>query len=307
MNENELNDKQTKDATVENNEPDSHDIEIVNSLPKSGEEYYYLLSKEKRKSVVPFSSMDIEYFELIDVEDKAAFICMSRVQRDEHINYLRSADSYENNTSTKTDETRMTRKQGKSLIGLLTKNLRSLIKEKNKTAGGDGEGYLEKSTHTEIEKKYVGLKKVYIVAAIGVLCVVVMGSVLRGLGSNKKDKDERVNDFNSKNAITGTHLYSIPKDYSVLAADEKREKANRENSRNTVNNDKKDKSIDKNGVGDRDQKSIKQKLYRREEDYGEHNSKLNKESELKKLKEEELLKAMASPIGFEIKRGSSGK
>ena len=50
MNENELNDKQKKDATVENNEPDSHDIEIVNSLPKSGEEYYYLLSKEKRKS-----------------------------------------------------------------------------------------------------------------------------------------------------------------------------------------------------------------------------------------------------------------
>ena len=108
-------------------------------------------------------------------------------------------------------------------------------------------------------------------------------------------------------AITGTHLYSIPKDYSVLAADEKREKANRENSRNTVNSDKKDKSIDKNGVGDRDQNSIKQKPYRREEDYGEHNSKLNKESELKKLKEEELLKAMASPIGFEIKKGSSGK
>ena len=87
----------------------------------------------------------------------------------------------------------------------------------------------------------------------------------------------------------------------------KREKANRENSRNTVNSDKKDKSIDKNGVGDRDQNSIKQKPYRREEDYGEHNSKLNKESELKKLKEEELLKAMASPIGFEIKKGSSGK
>lgn len=302
-----LNDKQIKDVSLENNEPDSHDIEIVNSLPKSGEGYYYLLSKEKRKSVIPFSSVDIEYFDKLDVEDKAAFISMSRVQRDEHINYLRSADSYENNTSTKTDETRMTRKQGKSLIGQLTKNLRSLVKEKKKNAGGDGEGYLEKSTHTEIEKKYVGLKKVYIVAAVGVLCVVVMGSVLRGLGSNKKVKDERVNDFNSKNAITGTHLYSIPKDYSVLAADEKREKANRENSRNTENNDKKDKSIDKNRVGDRDHNSIEEKPYRRKEGYAEHYSKINKESELKKLKEEELLKAMASQIGFEIEKGSSGK
>ena len=127
-----LDDKRTKDVTVENNEPDSHDIEIVNSMPKSGEGYYYLLSKEKRKNVIPFSSVDIEYFDILDVEDKTAFICMSRVQRDEHINYLRSADSYENNTSTKTDETRMTRKQGKSLIGQLTKNLRSLVKEKNK-------------------------------------------------------------------------------------------------------------------------------------------------------------------------------
>lgn len=304
MNENELNDKQTKDATVENNEPDSHDIEIVNSLPKSGEEYYYLLSKEKRKSVVPFSSMDIEYFELIDVEDKAAFICMSRVQRDEHINYLRSAESYENNESTKTDETRMTRKQGKSLIGLLTKNLRSWVKENNKNASGDREGYLEKSTHTEIEKKYVGLKKVYIVAAVGVLCVVVMGSVLRGLGSDKKVKENGVSDFNSKNAITGTHLYSIPKDYSVLAAEEKREKANRENSKPLVNSGK---NIAQNEVREKDQKSIREKPYRREEAYGQRDSKLNKESELKKLKEEELLKAMASPIGFEIKRGSSGK
>ena len=93
-----LNDKQIKDVSVENNELDNHDIEIVNSLPKSGEEYYYLISKEKRKSVIPFSSVDIEYFDKLDVEDKAAFICMSRVQRDEHINYLRSADSYENNT-----------------------------------------------------------------------------------------------------------------------------------------------------------------------------------------------------------------
>ena len=299
-----LDDKEIKDATVENNEPDSHDIEIVKSLPKSGEGYYYLLSKEKRKSVVPFSSMDIEYFELLDVEDKAAFICMSRVQRDEHINYLRSAERYENSTSTKTDETRMTRKQGKSLIGLLITNLRGLIKEKNRNAGGDGGGYLEKSTHTEIEKKYVGLKKVYIVAAVGVLCVVVMGSVLRGLASDKKVKDDRVNDFNTKNAITGTHLYSIPKDYSVLAADEKREKANRENSKPLVNSDK---NKAKNEVVDRDQKNIREKAYRREEYYERHDSRISKESELKKLKEEEHLKAIASPIGFEIKRGSSGK
>ena len=229
------------------------------------------------------------------------------MERDEHINYLRSAESYEKKASTKKDETRMTRKQEKSLICLLITHLRDIVKEKNKNDDEDGAGYLEKSSHTDIERKYVGLKKVYIVTAVAVLCLVVMGSVLKGLGSEKKGKDDRNNDYNSKNAITGTHLYSIPKDYSGLAADEKREKANREHKINPVNSDKKDEGKGINEVGDRVQKGNREKPYRREEAYGQYDSKHNKERELQKLKEEELLKAMASPIGFEIKRRSSGK
>ena len=300
-------DKRKKDVIAQENSPVSHELEILNSLPKSGEEYYYMLSKEKRKNVVPFLPMDTEYFERLDVEDKAAFICMSRMERDEHINYLRSAESYEKKASTKKDETRMTRKQEKSLICLLITHLRDIVKEKNKNDDEDGAGYLEKSSHTDIERKYVGLKKVYIVTAVAVLCLVVMGSVLKGLGSEKKGKNDRNNDYDSKNAITGTHLYSIPKDYSGLAADEKREKANREHKINPVNSDKKDEGKGINEVGDRVQKGNREKPYRREEAYGQYDSKHNKERELQKLKEEELLKAMASPIGFEIKRRSSGK
>ena len=307
MNEDVLDDKQKRDATVEENNLDGHELEIMSSLPNSGEEYYYMLSKEKRKNVVPFSPMDIEYFELLDVEDKADFICMSRVQRDEHINYLRSAKSYEKKASNKKDETRMTRKEEKSIIGILINKLRDYVKRINKNDDGDRAGYLEKNSHTDIEKKYVGLKKVYIVTAVAVLCLVVMGSVLKGLGSDKKVKDDRINNYNSKNAITGTHLYSIPKDYSVLAADEKREKENREHKINPLNSDKKDEGKGINEVGDRVQKGNREKPYRREEGYGQYDSKLNKERELQKLKEEELLKAMASPIGFEIKRRSSGK
>lgn len=307
MKEDVSDDKRKRDVIVQENSPVSHELEILNSLPKSGEEYYYMLSKEKRKNVVPFLPMDIEYFERLDVEDKAAFICMSRVERDEHINYLRSAESYEKKASTKKDETRMTRKQEKSLIGLLITHLKDIVKENNNNDDEDGAGYLEKSSHTDIERKYVGLKKVYIVTAVAVLCLVVMGSVLKGLGSEKKGKDDRNNDYNSKNAITGTHLYSIPKDYSGLAADEKREKANREHKINPVNSDKKDEGKGINEVGDRVQKGNREKPYRREETYGQYDSKHNKERELQKLKEEELLKAMASPIGFEIKRGSSGK
>ena len=307
MKEDVSDDKQKRDVIAQENSPVSHELEILNSLPKSGEEYYYMLSKEKRKNVVPFLPMDIEYFERLDVEDKAAFICMSRVERDEHINYLRSAESYEKKASTKKDETRMTRKQEKSLIGLLITHLRDIVKKNNKNDDEDGAGYLEKSSHTDIEKKYVGLKKVYIVTAVAVLCIVVMGSVLKGLGSEKKGKNDRNNDYNSKNAITGTHLYSIPKDYSGLAADEKREKANREHKINRVNSDKKDEGKGINEVGDRVQKVNREKPYRREEAYGQYDSKHNKERELQKLKEEELLKAMASPIGFEIKRRSSGK
>lgn len=307
MKEDVSDDKRKRDVIVQENSPVSHELEILNSLPKSGEEYYYMLSKEKRKNVVPFLPMDIEYFERLDVEDKAAFICMSRVERDEHINYLRSAESYEKKASTKKDETRMTRKQEKSLIGLLITHLKDIVKENNNNDDEDGAGYLEKSSHTDIERKYVGLKKVYIVTAVAVLCLVVMGSVLKGLGSEKKGKDDRNNDYNSKNAITGTHLYSIPKDYSGLAADEKREKANREHKINPVNSDKKDEGKGINEVGDRVQKGNREKPYRREETYGQYDSKHNKERELQKLKEEELLKAMASPIGFEIKRRSSGK
>ena len=307
MKEDVSDDKRKRDAIVQENSSVSHELEILNSLPKSGEEYYYMLSKEKRKNVLPFLPMDTEYFERLDVEDKTAFICMSRVERDEHINYLRSAESYEKKASTKKDETRMTRKQEKSLIGLLITHLRDIVKEKNKNDDEDGAGYLEKSSHTDIERKYVGLKKVYIVTAVAVLCLVVMGSVLKGLGSEKKGKDDRNNDYNSKNAITGTHLYSIPKDYSGLAADEKREKANREHKINPVNSDKKDEGKGINEVGDRVQKGNRENPYRREEAYGQYDSKHNKERELQKLKEEELLKAMASPIGFEIKRRSSGK
>ena len=307
MKEDVSGDKRNRDVIVQENTPVSHELEILNSLPKSGEEYYYMLSKEKRKNVVPFLPMDTEYFERLDVEDKAAFICMSRVERDEHINYLRSAESYEKKASTKKDETRMTRKQEKSLICLLITHLRDIVKENNKNDDEDGAGYLEKSSHTDIERKYVGLKKVYIVTAVAVLCLVVMGSVLKGLGSEKKGKNDRNNDYNSKNAITGTHLYSIPKDYSGLAADEKREKANREHKINPVNSDKKDEGKGINEVGDRVQKGNREKPYRREEAYGQYDSKHNKERELQKLKEEELLKAMASPIGFEIKRRSSGK
>lgn len=307
MKEDVSDDKRKRDVIVQENNPVSHELEILNSLPKSGEEYYYMLSKEKRKNVVPFLPMDTEYFERLDVEDKAAFICMSRMERDEHINYLRSAESYEKKASTKKDETRMTRKQEKSLICLLITHLRDIVKEKNKNDDEDGAGYLEKSSHTDIERKYVGLKKVYIVTAVAVLCLVVMGSVLKGLGSEKKGKNDRNNDYNSKNAITGTHLYSIPKDYSGLAADEKREKANREHKINPVNSDKKDEGKGINEVGDRVQKGNREKPYRREEAYGQYDSKHNKERELQKLKEEELLKAMASPIGFEIKRRSSGK
>ena len=304
MKEDVSGDKRKRDVIAQENGPVSHELEILNSLPKSGEEYYYMLSKEKRKNVVPFMPMDTEYFERLDVEDKAAFICMSRMERDEHINYLRSAESYEKKASTKKDETRMTRKQEKSLICLLITHLRDIVKKNNKNDDEDGAGYLEKSSHTDIERKYVGLKKVYIVTAVAVLCLVVMGSVLKGLGSEKKGKNDRKNDYDSKNAITGTHLYSIPKDYSVLAAEEKREKANRENSKPLVNSGK---NIAQNEVGEKDQKSIREKPYRREEAYGQYDSKHNKERELQKLKEEELLKAMASPIGFEIKRRSSGK
>lgn len=307
MKEDVSGDKRKRDVIAQENSPVSHELEILNSLPKSGEEYYYMLSKEKRKNVVPFLPMDTEYFERLDVEDKAAFICMSRMERDEHINYLRSAESYEKKASTKKDETRMTRKQEKSLIGLLITHLRDIVKENNKNDDEDGAGYLEKSSHTDIERKYVGLKKVYIVTAVAVLCLVVMGSVLKGLGSEKKGKNDRNNDYDSKNAITGTHLYSIPKDYSGLAADEKREKANREHKINPVNSDKKDEGKGINEVGDRVQKGNREKPYRREEAYGQYDSKHNKERELQKLKEEELLKAMASPIGFEIKRRSSGK
>ena len=307
MKEDVSDDKRKRDVIAQENSPVSHELEILNSLPKSGEEYYYMLSKEKRKNVVPFLPMDTEYFERLDVEDKAAFICMSRMERDEHINYLRSAESYEKKASTKKDETRMTRKQEKSLICLLITHLRDIVKEKNKNDDEDGAGYLEKSSHTDIERKYVGLKKVYIVTAVAVLCLVVMGSVLKGLGSEKKGKNDRNNDYDSKNAITGTHLYSIPKDYSGLAADEKREKANREHKINPVNSDKKDEGKGINEVGDRVQKGNREKPYRREEAYGQYDSKHNKERELQKLKEEELLKAMASPIGFEIKRRSSGK
>ena len=307
MKEDVSGDKRKRDVIAQENSPVSHELEILNSLPKSGEEYYYMLSKEKRKNVVPFLPMDTEYFERLDVEDKAAFICMSRMERDEHINYLRSAESYEKKASTKKDETRMTRKQEKSLICLLITHLRDIVKENNKNDDEDGAGYLEKSSHTDIERKYVGLKKVYIVTAVAVLCLVVMGSVLKGLGSEKKGKNDRNNDYDSKNAITGTHLYSIPKDYSGLAADEKREKANREHKINPVNSDKKDEGKGINEVGDRVQKGNREKPYRREEAYGQYDSKHNKERELQKLKEEELLKAMASPIGFEIKRRSSGK
>ena len=307
MKEDVSGDKRKRDVIAQENGPVSHELEILNSLPKSGEEYYYMLSKEKRKNVVPFLPMDTEYFERLDVEDKAAFICMSRMERDEHINYLRSAESYEKKASTKKDETRMTRKQEKSLICLLITHLRDIVKENNKNDDEDGAGYLEKSSHTDIERKYVGLKKVYIVTAVAVLCLVVMGSVLKGLGSEKKGKNDRNNDYDSKNAITGTHLYSIPKDYSGLAADEKREKANREHKINPVNSDKKDEGKGINEVGDRVQKGNREKPYRREEAYGQYDSKHNKERELQKLKEEELLKAMASPIGFEIKRRSSGK
>ena len=307
MKEDVSDDKRKRDVIAQENSPVSHELEILNSLPKSGEEYYYMLSKEKRKNVVPFLPMDTEYFERLDVEDKAAFICMSRMERDEHINYLRSAESYEKKASTKKDETRMTRKQEKSLIGLLITRLKDIVKENNKNDDEDGAGYLEKSSHTDIERKYVGLKKVYIVTAVAVLCLVVMGSVLKGLGSEKKGKNDRNNDYDSKNAITGTHLYSIPKDYSGLAADEKREKANREHKINPVNSDKKDEGKGIKEVGDRVQKGNREKPYRREEAYGQYDSKHNKERELQKLKEEELLKAMASPIGFEIKRRSSGK
>ena len=307
MKEDVSDDKRKRDVIAQENSPVSHELEILNSLPKSGEEYYYMLSKEKRKNVVPFLPMDTEYFERLDVEDKAAFICMSRMERDEHINYLKSAESYEKKASTKKDETRMIRKQEKSLIWLLITHLRDIVKANNKNDDEDGAGYLEKSSHTDIERKYVGLKKVYIVTAVAVLCLVVMGSVLKGLGSEKKGKNDRNNDYDSKNAITGTHLYSIPKDYSGLAADEKREKANREHKINPVNSDKKDEGKGINEVGDRVQKGNREKPYRREEAYGQYDSKHNKERELQKLKEEELLKAMASPIGFEIKRRSSGK
>ena len=287
MKEDVSDDKRKRDVIAQENSPVSHELEILNSLPKSGEEYYYMLSKEKRKNVVPFLPMDTEYFERLDVEDKAAFICMSRMERDEHINYLRSAESYEKKASTKKDETRMTRKQEKSLICLLITRLRDIVKKNNKNDDEDGAGYLE--------------------TAVAVLCLVVMGSVLKGLGSEKKGKNDRNNDYDSKNAITGTHLYSIPKDYSELAADEKREKANREHKINPVNSDKKDEGKGINEVGDRVQKGNREKPYRREEAYGQYDSKHNKERELQKLKEEELLKAMASPIGFEIKRRSSGK
>ena len=140
MKEDVSDDKRKRDVIAQENSPVSHELEILNSLPKSGEEYYYMLSKEKRKNVVPFLPMDTEYFERLDVEDKAAFICMSRMERDEHNNYLRSAESYEKKASTKKDETRMTRKQEKSLICLLITHLRDIVKKNNKNDDEDGAG-----------------------------------------------------------------------------------------------------------------------------------------------------------------------
>ena len=67
MKEDVSDDKRKRDVIAQENSPVSHELEILNSLPKSGEEYYYMLSKEKRKNVVPFLPMDTEYFERLSV------------------------------------------------------------------------------------------------------------------------------------------------------------------------------------------------------------------------------------------------
>lgn len=145
------------------------------------------------------------------------------------------------------------------------------------------------------EPSWKGLKRKYIYYALMGICAITMFAVITGLEDDKKRAQEaeqrKITEVRDSKAVSGEHLLNIPKDYKEQAELEAKKKRDEERMKAMMEADK--KPAEKEKVEAPVTPQVPPQPYQRHE--------LTPAEKAELMRIEMKMKALESPIGFELK------
>lgn len=149
------------------------------------------------------------------------------------------------------------------------------------------------TARTENEKSYEGLNKKYVFIALTVIMIIILGSLFKDFFAPAKKRPAKKADLQT---VAGRKLENVPQDYTALAAEEKRRKAERNRNQSKKDN----KGVVVNDAGEKVVSAPKEKVQApakpRPQRVPPQTNKVQRKSEMELLAEE----AIKSDIGFGI-------
>lgn len=146
------------------------------------------------------------------------------------------------------------------------------------------------------EPAWKGLKRQYIYYAVGLIVLITMIALVTGLEDDKKRAQEaeqrKITEIKDSKAISGDHLLNIPKDYKEHAEREAKKKRDEERLREAMEADSKGKKS-KEVIEAPAAPQVPPQPYQRHE--------LTPAEKAELMRIEMKMKALESPIGFELK------
>lgn len=134
--------------------------------------------------------------------------------------YIASSQHYATIAGGDASSVNMTEKKEKTLGNSLKMWFRDL--KESMSHKDDAQPSAIATASTENEKSYEGLNKKYIFIALSVILAIIMGSLFKDFLAPPKKKAAKKTELQT---VAGRKLEDVPKDYSALAAEEKRRKA----------------------------------------------------------------------------------
>lgn len=161
------------------------------------------------------------------------FSVVSDENKKELEEYQKSVSNYNKVHADTASETNMTSKQKKTFIGFATKFFKKLKKSSKKENVAEN---IQIKSESNLTKGIISLDRRVLFIA-GVLIAGIFGlATFLGMSSDntiKSDKDKaKTSSSLTKDAVQGNHLVNVPRDYTSLAEEEAKKKAESDKERN---------------------------------------------------------------------------
>lgn len=179
------------------------------------------------------SSVDVSNVDNPSKEENNELKGMTAEQQKAYLEYEKSAKNFEELQGASAKEIDMKDKSKKTFFGSV-KNV--FNKHFYKIEKCPEKKEIALKSESSQSKKIVSLDHKTLVVAVLVLVFIMGGSLIWGLSkesSMKASKEETKTSSNlSKDAVTGNHLVNVPRDYTSLAEEESKRKAEADKKRN---------------------------------------------------------------------------